>query len=168
MIGLIVAFGTLFSNYASTKIKTNYEIMKVAKELEQLNEERSILLNTMQERIDRLDRRINDVIKIPNDTIIAVKLKEQEGNYVQLLKRLTNMEKAVLQDPAKALEMPLLRKDFDHLKKTYEIDSISLKNEVSRIYDLNKWFIGLMFSMAIGIISLAILNFIKSSKKEEG
>lgn len=104
---------------------------------------------------------------ISPEGLLSAQVHDLSDNSTRLSNRLVKLETAILQDPAKALEMPLLRKDFDHLKGSYEADSVSIKNEVARIYDLNKWFIGLMFSMALGIIGLAITNFLKVKKAED-
>ncbi len=57
--------------------------------------------------------------------------------------------------------------DFDNLKVSYQSEMLELRQEVSRVYDLNKWFIGLMFTMAIGIIGYDVTNFMKTGKSEE-
>ena len=57
--------------------------------------------------------------------------------------------------------------DFDNLKVSYQSEMLELPQEVSRVYDLNKRFIGLMFTMAIGIIGYDVTNFMKTGKSEE-
>lgn len=71
-----------------------------------------------------------------------------------------------MNDPAKSLEMPLLRNELEHVKKGCQSDLVNLKEEVGRIYDLTKWFVGLMFTMALGIIGLAVTNFVKAGTKQ--
>jgi hypothetical protein len=124
-------------------------------------------LEFLRNKLVQTETLLTDLNKVPDEAKVAAQLNQQKEALVVVSERLNKMEKAVLEDPAKALEMPLLRKDFNYLKQSYETDSLALRNEVSRIYDLNKWFIGLMFSMAIGLIGLAITNFLKSSKKDE-
>jgi hypothetical protein len=53
------------------------------------------------------------------------------------------------------------------VKTNYQRDIESYNKQIDRIYDLNKWFIGLMFTMAIGLIGLAISNFMQAQKKPE-
>jgi hypothetical protein len=82
-------------------------------------------------------------------------------------KRVDELDDAIMDDPTKALSVPLLRRDLESLKSDYQRDSDSSAKQIDRIYDQNKWFIGLMFSMAIGLIGLAISNFIQARKKSE-
>lgn len=79
--------------------------------------------------------------------------------------RLSVIEQAVLDNPAKALQLTLLSREMNNLKANYQSDFESMRQEIGRIYDLNKWFIGLMFTMAIGLLSLAVSNFIKKPEK---
>ena len=79
--------------------------------------------------------------------------------------RLSVIEQAVLDNPAKALQLTLLSREMDNLKANYQSSLESTRQEIGRIYDLNKWFIGLMFTMAIGLLSLAVSNFIKKPEK---
>jgi hypothetical protein len=76
--------------------------------------------------------------------------------------RLGKLEKAILDDPEKALSIPILRNDIAATKTAYGSEMNALRGEIARIYDLNKWFVGLMFSMALGIIGLAITNVFKT------
>ena len=171
LIGLIAGVATIIVGNLNPSIKssvkeTTKDLLKsvIMKETKSYRKDLEFLAN----RIEQTDALIKGLNKVPEEAKIAAQLNQQKNALKSLSERLGKMEKAVLDNPAKALEMPLLRKDFDHLKKSYETDSIALRYEVSRIYDLNKWFIGLMFSMAIGIIGLAITNFIKAPNKDNG
>jgi len=82
-------------------------------------------------------------------------------------KRLSVIEQAVLDNPARALQLTLLSQEMDNLKARYQSDLESTRQEIARVYDLNKWFIGLMFTMAIGLLSLAVSNFVKTPEKRE-
>jgi hypothetical protein len=65
------------------------------------------------------------------------------------------------------IALPLLRQDLENLKTSYQRDIDSSKRETDRMYDQNKWFIGLMFSMAIGLIGLAISNFVQARRRPD-
>ncbi len=68
---------------------------------------------------------------------------------------IAKLNAAIQQSPDKALAVPLLRKDFDNMRDMYRHDLENTQSEISRVYDQNKWFIGLMFTMAIGIIGFS-------------
>jgi hypothetical protein len=84
-----------------------------------------------------------------------------------LTKRLDILDAAIVENPTRALSVPLLRRDLDTLKSEYLKDIDSSGKQIDRIYDQNKWFIGLMFSMAVGLIGLAISNFIQARKRAD-
>lgn len=69
--------------------------------------------------------------------------------------------------PPSGLAVPLLRQDLENLKASQQRALEASTNEIDRVYDQNKWFIGLMFTMAIGLISLAISNFVQARRKPE-
>jgi len=100
--------------------------------------------------------------KDPTDSKLASQLERTEGGIKDVAGRLGKLEAVILNDPGKSLEMPLLRNELDHIKKGYQSDLLTLKEEIGRIYDLTKWFIGLMFTMALGVIGLAVTNFVKA------
>lgn len=77
---------------------------------------------------------------------------------------IAKLNAAIQQTPDKALAVPLLRKDFENMRDMYRHDLDNTQNEINRVYDQNKWFIGLMFTMAIGIIGLAVSNFLQARK----
>lgn len=76
------------------------------------------------------------------------------------------LNEAILENPSKALSVPMIRRDLDTLDKNYREGIQRVREEVERMYDLNKWFIGLMFTMALGVLGLAIGNFIQAKKSD--
>jgi hypothetical protein len=77
---------------------------------------------------------------------------------LQLLEnRQANLERVILNDPAKALELPLLRRDLDNSREANAQSLVSVKASVDQVYDINKWLLG---AMALSIIGLAVTNFL--------
>lgn len=105
------------------------------------------------------------ITAVPKDFKIAFQVDQTAARVAALDVRLSKIESVILNDPAKSLEMPLLRNELEYVKKGYQSDLVSLRDEIARIYDLTKWFIGLMFTMALGIIGLAVTNFVKAGTK---
>jgi hypothetical protein len=88
-----------------------------------------------------------------------VELAKVETDISALQSHVARLEDAIGQSPEKALSVPLLRKDIDNLKETTQA-------EVTRVYDQNKWFLGLVGTMALGVLGLAISNFLQLRKKD--
>jgi hypothetical protein len=70
----------------------------------------------------------------------------------------TKIESVILENPSKALEVPLLRRDLDNVKEQQQANVVAMRESVDRIYDLNKWLLG---AMAVSVVSLAFGNLLK-------
>jgi len=81
--------------------------------------------------------------------------------------RVKSLEDAIVASPDKALAIPMIRKDVDFLQKSQVDDRVALKAELERLYDFNKWFFGLIATMALTILGLALSNAFKKSKDAE-
>jgi hypothetical protein len=82
----------------------------------------------------------------------------------QLRADVDGLDAAILADPAKALAVPMLRRDLDSLAQRNRDDLLAARDEIGRVYDLTKWFIGLMFTMAVGLIGLAVTTFMQQRR----
>jgi len=114
---------------------------------------------TLRQELDSLTQRVAS-----NPSPDSVALREDLQSLDQ---RLAVIEQAVLDNPERALQLTLLNREMDNLKVKYQSDFEGIRQEIQRIYDLNKWFIGLMFTMAIGLLSLAVSNFVKTPERHE-
>ena len=66
----------------------------------------------------------------------------------------------------KSLALPLLQRDLQNARETFRNDVKDIKAEVDRIYDFNKWFMALMFTVALGVFGLALNNLSAGRAKE--
>lgn len=66
-------------------------------------------------------------------------------------KRQDALEKAILNNPEKALSLPLLKRDIESVRENNNQAVISMKASVDQVYDLSKWLLG---SVALTVISL--------------
>jgi len=94
---------------------------------------------------------------VPSQAVLDQTIKRLE-------KRLLVLEESVSLNPEKALSIPLLRKDVLILEKSVSNDVSMLKREVDRVYDQGKWFIGLMVTMLLTIIGLAVSTLVSTRK----
>jgi hypothetical protein len=69
-------------------------------------------------------------------------------------------------DVEKTLSVPLLRKDLDQINSELTENLAATSKDIDRIYDQTKWFLGLMGTMAIGILGLAISNFFQIRREQ--
>jgi len=116
----------------------------------------------LDKKVDSLGGQLQALSNIPDQNKIAIQLKGMDVALNDLKTRHTKLEDAILTNPAKAIEVPLLRKDLDNLKDSQQQNLLALQQGVDRVYDLNKWLLG---AMAVSIITLAISNVLRGKKK---
>lgn len=133
-------------------------------------------LNMMQSRIEmdvdafkamagklayELENILSPVIEgVVEEKLLAVKLPEKQvvnmdvfrGKIEKVESDLQNLRKLLFENPDAAVTIPLIMKDIKYLRQ----DDENLRKEIDRIVGFNKWFIGIMVTIFIGILGLAI------------
>jgi hypothetical protein len=126
--------------------ETNLEILRLKSELSKTNEINIKLLKEKEN--DSLDKFTNNEFK-------------------KLQQDLENLNQVILDNPEKAISIPILKVEIENQKAQNEKELNSIKNDIARVYDMNKWIIGLVFTMLVSIVVLNISNlFAKNNKKE--
>lgn len=97
----------------------------------------------------------------PPTTVQITSLTTQVESLQTQIKALND---AIGQSPDKALAVPLLRKDLDNLKDSNRHELDNTQAEITRVYDQNHWFIGLMVTMFVALLGIAITNFLQTRK----
>lgn len=105
--------------------------------------------------------------KRPSRSKVDLKIDTLDSSIKNIDKRLKNIETAIMQNPVKALEVPMIRKDLDVYKESYQAENLALRREMERLYDLFKWFFGIMLTMIGSILTLALMNFMRSRNQNE-
>jgi hypothetical protein len=109
--------------------------------------------------------RVNAITEpLPPESQLAAQVSGMRTDLNGLSKRLKTLEDAMIDTPSKVLSVPLLRQEVDNIKVNSQKDSEVQAKQIDRVYEQNKWFIGLMVTMAIGLIGLAVSNFITPRK----
>jgi ABC-type proline/glycine betaine transport system permease subunit len=68
----------------------------------------------------------------------------------------------IIENPEKSLTILLLNKDIENIKKENELQIELIKDKVETVVDLNKWILGLIFSL---LITIVISNLAKNKSK---
>jgi paraquat-inducible protein B len=110
---------------------------------------------------EQIEREIKEIKKLPPDSKVSLRLKQLDVAVADVDKRLKSIETVIVQSPSRALELPMLRKDLEVYKESYQASNLALKGEIERFYDFYKWFLGLMLTMFLSILGLAVTNFMK-------
>lgn len=124
------------------------EISKLAKEASAKSDELSVKINKSE---------------------AAAPLRSSEFGMLQkqladITARQHRIEQVILTNPAKALEVPMLRRDIDSNAKATTDALASMQHSVDRVYDQNKY---VMLTIFASIVLLAISTFLKAGKKTE-
>ena len=141
--------------------------LETADRLQMLEE----VLISADQRIEELENKIislEEAFEEVKEDPQALSITNLEADVKQVSQELTSLKEALGSDFELALSVPLLRKDIQKIEEQLVQKTESSSNEIDRIYDQNKWFLGLMGTMALGLIGLAFSNFLQTRKKEGG
>lgn len=97
----------------------------------------------------------------PNISALKVILDSHED-------RLRLIDTAILENPSKALSVPMLRMDLEALKKNNELERLSTTKEIERIYTLATWFVGLILTAIISPAIPAVFAYFLRRKTVSG
>lgn len=170
---LVMIVSTLAVTYSFLLPKSWRHTDSILIQLLRDQQENAKKLVEFDERKRSFENHLNSITKslgeLPvgaSDPATKVRLDNVENSVKELSDKILRIETAILGDPAKAIEIPLLRKDIDTLQTSQNAASTALKEEMSRAFDLNKWFLGLMGTMSLGVLGLAVTTFLKAADKK--
>lgn len=79
----------------------------------------------------------------------------------KLQERLDRLETVLENTPEKALSAVMIKQQIDALQDRTRGDMESIHGEIGRLFTLTQWFIGLIFTIALGVFGLALTNLRK-------
>jgi hypothetical protein len=128
------------------------------------------LLTSLIQRVEAMEKKLA-AIQTPPLTITTSSSSEhplevQVSGMDVRLARVEAAEAALAASPEKALALPLIRKDIDAVKEAQRIQAEESTRAIDRIYDQNKWFIGLVAGMGVSIVGLAISIFLQTKGRK--
>ena len=134
--------------------------------------------DSIDKRIHELEKSFSQISAELNSVVIANRdsLKKIGNNnvaFAQLINQMevlknsvTNLEKVILDNPEKAISLLLIKQQLDNQQDQSKKDYQQTREEIARVYDMNKWIIGLVITMFLSIISLSVSNLLSKNKKE--
>ena len=124
-------------------------------------------LQDLQREVIALQQQVDTLAQNNKNSIKDSEIKQLQDSINTLSQRLEAIETVILNNPAKALEITLLRQEIDNLQLSYQQDLNSTRVEIDRIYDLSKWFLGLILTMALSLVSLVVTDYLKANKPND-
>lgn len=159
-IAAAITIAMLFGLISEDKITlTNADLTEKITKLESENSKLKSEIMSLRAEVDGALQSIKTISTVPNDHGWKVEAKLMGANLDSVSKKLEALEAAITVDPAKALAVPILRKDLNNAEESIKAELTQTKAEIDRMYDQNKWFIGLMFTIALSVLGMAASSF---------
>ena len=135
-------------------------------------------VTTINDRILELEKLYNQISQKLDSVMIIDKDGAKQTNFnnvefsqlkyqvTELNTSVKNLENVILDNPEKAISLLLLKQQLENQRDQNEKEYKNTKDEIARVYDINKWIIGLVIAMLVSIITLSISNLLSRNKKE--
>lgn len=88
----------------------------------------------------------------------SIQLARLDATVADLSRRQKRIEDAILNDPVRALEVPLLRRDVENNKESQAQAIQSIGQRLDQVFDLNKWLLGAGALSLLGIALSTLLS----------
>lgn len=158
-IAVTVAMATgLF--FSENKTLNNGELTAKIISLETNKRKLELRLSTFKSELSQVKNTLVSVSSLPEGVAWKTEASKMQTRITVIYDKLSALENALTVDPAKALAVPILRKDLDNVEKNLKAELHQTRLEIDRMYDQNKWFIGLMFTIALSVLGMAASSFL--------
>lgn len=151
VVGLAVSVTTVTNGPSSDKSPTLVQLEALASEME-----------ARASTLERLAKQL-PVTGDANSNAQILLLRAEVRSVADRQKRI---EDAIPRDPARALELPLIREDLDNLRDAQSSSSQAVRQEVDRLYDVIKWLIGGGVSSLVAIALSLLISRVDAKRKE--
>ena len=119
------------------------------------NSELSEQLKILDDKVVTLSQLVENASK---EKMESLGLDKIQVSVKTISSELESLKKIIIENPEKALAIPLLRREMDELQRKQLALATSTKDQIDRIYDFSKWFLGLMITLAIGLVTMGFVR----------
>jgi hypothetical protein len=112
-------------------------------------------LTRLDAEVARLRTEIQALRSAPDRTSIGAQVASLDVAITDLRQRQGRLEAAIMEDPARALQVPLLRRDLDNLVAQQVQQMETQRRDVERLYQL---LIGLFAALAVSILGPGLVD----------
>lgn len=110
----------------------------------------------LENKLDEINQNMSS--KNSSDVNLPHTTKDVQSMKIEF----AELKKLVVENPEKTLSLPLIKKDIQQLQQEIK----TLRDEINRVFDLSKWFIGTLIAMAIGLLGI-VMTIIMSKPKDK-
>lgn len=151
----LVTFGASLTSVMTKRVTDVHAEVQSRVELDRQTVQR---LRQLQAEVAELRKVQASISQFPASSKTAVHLEALSAKVDAVTQRQDRLERAIQDNPEKALSMPLMRRDIDNMRDANAQSIGAIRASVDQIYDLTKWLLG---ALAVGVLSLALANFIQ-------
>lgn len=110
-------------------------------------------LNELNNRVNNLEESISIIATTQPENITTIQIADIQSELDNLSQSFSTLEAIILEEPAEALELTLLRRDLDNLE-TRQIEAISnIQNNVNQFVAITAFSV---LTLALGILGEAL------------
>ena len=120
----------------------------------------------LRRQIEQVGKQLDTVAQLPPAEKLVVQVGQLRADLDSVKKSVESVNSAIIESPEKALALPLLRRDVEALRNSQASEILSLRGELGRLYDLDKWLIGLMGGVSMGLLGLGAANLLQVRRSE--
>lgn len=167
-IGQIFNYASTISAFVALSVlvvkffTSDYRVVDPKKASDNESREYEAEISSLREQLRNSKRYSDSLVQLK--TIGPVNVSDLK--FAEIENKLNALNILIMDNPEKAISIPILRGEINHLKEQNGNDVKSLREEIARSYDTNKWIVGLVCTMLISIIALNISNLLSKSKKD--
>jgi hypothetical protein len=115
--------------------------------------------------LEQLGRALSNPSDPPSQARLAAQVRSLNDSVTDMRADLSKLEDTILQNPTRALEVPLLRRDLESLKAGNQSSLEAIQNDLDRQYDLMKWVVGTLLIGIIGMVASVLAPVLKGNPK---
>ncbi len=123
-------------------------------------------VKTLGGDIKRIEAQIQAILKLPAEAQTTAELKRLADEVTAISGKYDILSTAISDNPARAVSVPLLRKEIEHMQQRQRDGLLASQQQIDRVYEQNYWFIGLMVTLSVGLIGIAAGNLYRSTKEQ--
>lgn len=130
-------------------------------------------LNDVRHRLDRLELQNRELktqvetisrANVPGQVRLTAELNNVQNTVGRIDGQLSELKDAVIDDPTKALRLPILARDLQATREANQTSLAGLRQDIDRQYDLMKFVVGTLALSIIGTLVTVWVNLFRSSR----
>lgn len=149
---LVTSFGVFFDS--GNRTLGNKELTLELSAIKDKSSYSQTIIENLERELGVVKGSLSALSDLPDEQKWKIEVSKLQANVTVLSNKIESLESVLTTDPSKVLAVPLLRKDLESTEKALKLELQQTRAELDRMYDQNKWFIGLMFTIALSVLGM--------------